>query len=351
MKKSIQVKHRILFIGNHFSDNQHNQNAWQDLVFHLRETGYSVITASGKRNKALRLIDMLWTSLKRRNDYDLAQVDVFSGPSFTWALLCTWLLKQLKKPVILTLHGGNLPEYATQHPSRVRRLLQQADAVTAPSGYLQQAMRAYGEDIQLIPNALDIAKYPFVLREKAKPTLIWLRAFHRIYNPELAIQVMHSLRNEFPDIRLVMVGPDKGDGSLQRCQALASELGVADRVEFPGWVDKSDVPEWLNKGDIFLNTTNFDNTPISVMEAMACGLCVVSTNVGGVPYLLTDGSDGLLVQPGDAEEMADRVRYLLSDTDAGRKLSQNARLKVESFDWSRILPQWIDLIEGLINGK
>ena len=279
-------KNKLLLVGNHFSDNEHNQNAWQDLAYHLREAGYSVITASNKKSKVLRLWDMLWTILHRRNDYDLVQVDVFSGPAFTWAFLSAWLAKRLHKPVILTLHGGNLPEYAKRHPGRVKWLLEKADTVTAPSGYLQEAMQPYRQDIQLIPNALDISRYPFIERKKARPILIWLRAFHRIYNPELAIRVVHALQLEFPGVHLIMVGPDKGDGSLQKCKALAGELGVADRIEFIGKVPKPDVPIWLNKADIFINTTNYDNTPISVMEAMACGLCVVSTNVGGVPYLL-----------------------------------------------------------------
>ncbi len=341
-------KPAILFIGNHFSDNQHNQNAWQDLAFRLRQTGYRVITASGKRSKALRLIDMLWTSLKRRKDYELAQVDVFSGSAFTWALFSTLLLKQLNKPVILTLRGGNLPEFARQHPRRVRWLLEWADAVTAPSGYLQEAMKVYREDIQLIPNALNIEKYPFILREKAKPILIWLRAFHRIYNPELAIRLENELKEDFPEIRLIMVGPDKGDGSLQRCQELAADLGVADRVKFPGRVDKSDVSKWLNKGDIFINTTTIDNTPVSLLEAMACGLCIVSTSVGGIPYLLDDGVDVLLVPPNDPSAMAAAVKRIMKEPGLAERLSTNARRKAERFDWSTILPQWQKLFNGVI---
>jgi glycosyltransferase involved in cell wall biosynthesis len=143
-----------------------------------------------------------------------------------------------------------------------------------------------------------------------------------------------------------MVGPDKGDGSLQNCQVLAIELGVADKVEFPGRVEKDDVPLWLNKGDIFLNTTNIDNTPISVMEAMACGLSIVSTNVGGVPFLLTDEINGLLVQSDNEQEMSDRVCALLRNPELCKRLSTNARHTVEKFDWGKILPQWIELIES-----
>ena len=337
-------KNKLLLVGNHFSDSAHNQNAWQDLAYNLRETDYSVITVSNKKSKVLRLWDMLWTILRQRNEYKLVQVDVFSGPAFTWAFLSTWLAKRLRKPVILTLHGGNLPGYASRHPGRVKWLLGKADAVTAPSGYLQEAMQPYRQDIHLIPNALDISRYPFIERTKIQPNLVWLRAFHRIYNPELAIRVVHALQDEFPDVHLIMVGPDKGDGSLQNCQALSAELGVADRIEFIGKVAKPDVPAWLNKADIFLNTTNYDNTPISVMEAMACGLCVVSTDVGGVPYLISQHSNGLLVKPDDVQDLAGSIRALLTEPVICSAISRNARSTVERFDWSRVMPLWMDLL-------
>jgi glycosyltransferase involved in cell wall biosynthesis len=83
-----------------------------------------------------------------------------------------------------------------------------------------------------------------------------------------------------------MIGPDKGDGSLERMQQLASSLDVSNDITIIGGIPREEVPIWLSKGDIFVNTSNFDNTPVSVLEAMACGLCIVTTNVGGIPYLL-----------------------------------------------------------------
>src|SRR6185436_16069131 len=99
--------------------------------------------------------------------------------------------------------------------------------------------------------------------------------------------------------RLTMIGPDKGDGSLQQTQRVAGERGVVNHISFVGGVPKREVPERLSHADIFLNTTNVDNTPVSVLEAMACGLCVVNTNVGGLPYLLEHEEDALLVPPAD----------------------------------------------------
>jgi glycosyltransferase involved in cell wall biosynthesis len=215
--------------------------------------------------------------------------------------------------------------------------------VIVPSLYLLEAMRYYRSDINLIPNALDINFYPFIQRVSPRPILIWLRAFHEVYNPELAIWVLDIIRKDYPDGRLIMVGPDKGDGSFQRTKQLVIERGLEGVVEFPGRVPKSEVPIWLNKGDIFINTTNCDNTPISVMEAMACGLCVVSTNVGGLPHLINNGRDGILVNPNDPAEMAAVVQRLLTEPSLAEKLSCHGRQKVEQFDWAKILPIWEDL--------
>jgi glycosyltransferase involved in cell wall biosynthesis len=223
-------------------------------------------------------------------------------------------------------------------------LLASAAKVTAPSGYLREQMSDYRPDIVLLPNPLELANYLFRERAEPQPQIIWLRAFNSGYNPSLAAKVVALLRNDFPDIHLLMIGRDKGDGSFQAFQQMVESLGVGDHVDCPGGVAKSDVPSWLNKGDIFLNTTNVDNTPVSVMEAMACGLCVVSTNVGGIPYLLDHERDALLVPPNDPEAMAAAVRRILTEPDLAVRLSRNARRKAEQFDWGTILPQWEELL-------
>ncbi len=170
-----------------------------------------------------------------------------------------------------------------------------------------------------------------------------MRAFDEIYNPEMAIRVLHLLLSEYPDARLCMVGPDK-DGSMEHCKELARELGVADRVRFTGLLPKA---EWLALSaeyDIFINTTNVDNTPVSVIEAMALGLPVVSTNVGGLPYLLEDGRDALLVPAADPEAMVQAVASLLCDSQRAVDMTKRARKKVEFFDVNVVVEQWKKLL-------
>jgi len=148
-----------------------------------------------------------------------------------------------------------------------------------------------------------------------------------------------------------MVGPDKGDGSLQRMIVLAEKLKVDQYIKIVPGVSKDQVPLYLNQGDIFINTTNVDNTPVSVIEAMASGLCIVSTNVGGIPYLLEHEFDALLVPPDDKEAMAAAILRLLIEPELAPRLSTNARKKAEQFDWSIILPQWETMFEEVLSKK
>ncbi|MCE5308731.1 MAG: glycosyltransferase family 4 protein [Acidobacteriales bacterium] len=205
-------------------------------------------------------------------------------------------------------------------------------------------MRPYRHDIGFIANGLRVADYPWELREHPRPRLIWLRAFHRIYNPALAPQVLARLLKVQPDARLTMIGPDKQDGSLQHVLRDAEILGVSGRLTIVKGVRKEEVPSYLQQGDIFLNTTNVESFGLSVAEAMACGLCVVSTNAGALPYWLTNERDALLVSRDNVEAMTDAVIRLLKEDDLARRLSLNARRKVEEFDWSRVLPKWEELL-------
>ena len=229
-----------------------------------------------------------------------------------------------------------------------KRLFATGSSVVALSGFLAESMAPFGTISKVIPNPIQVADYPYRRRSRARPKLIWLRAFNQVYNAPLAPRVLAELlatakqrgASELP--HLTMVGADQHDGSLEMTVATARELAVTEHLSIPGPVPKSRVPTTLAEGDIYLNTTDVDNAPISVIEAMACGLCVVSTDVGGIPYIVTDGVDGLLVPRDDARAMASAVQRILDNPDLADRLSTNARLRSEAFDWDTILPRWRD---------
>ncbi|MDB6027990.1 MAG: putative glycosyltransferase [Verrucomicrobiales bacterium] len=332
----------ILLVSN-FLSRWGSRAVCEELALRLSAEGMKVITTSSKRARLPRLVDMMRTTWTRRADYDFAHVAVFSGAAFLWAESTCGLLRRLGKPYALTLHGGNLPNFARANPFRVRRLLKSAQCVLAPSAYLRETMSVYRDDVRLMENAVDIGRYEFRLRKKVQPSLVWLRSFHEIYNPTLAPKVLELIGREFPEARLTMIGPDK-DGSLEKTKQTARALRVDDRIVFAGGIEKSAVPEYLHCGDIFLNTSNIDNAPVSVIEAMACGLCVVSTDVGGIPFLLKNRHNALLVPPNDLNAMAGAVRNILIDHDLAKRLSENARTKAEDYDWAVVLPKWKSIL-------
>jgi|WetSurMetagenome_2_1015567.scaffolds.fasta_scaffold65965_2 glycosyltransferase involved in cell wall biosynthesis len=322
---------------------------WQ-LASRMPAERWSALTTSPKHGRVPFLMDMLATLWRQRHSYAAASIAVFSGgPAFAWAEVAAQMLRSLGKPYVAQLHGGNLPDFARRWPVRVTRLLSSAAVVTAPSRYLQESMRQYRSDIRLLPNAIDLSSYPYRVRSNPAPRLVWLRAFHAIYNPGLSLRVLVALLQEHPTSTLTMIGPDKHDGSLQAFRSTAEELRLEGHIEYAGLVKKADVPTWLDRGDIFINTTNFDNTPISVIEAMACGLCVVSTNVGGIPDLLEDGRDALLVPPNDPTAMTEALRRILGEPELAENLSHNARKKAECLDWAAVLPQWEALFAEIVN--
>ncbi len=336
---------RVLLVGNFLSRHSAARTVGEELAVRLAGAGWPVTSTSEKLSRAARLLDMqrtIWT----RGPFGVAQIDVYSGAAFLWAEAACWSLRRRRTPYVLTLHGGRLPDFSRRRPRRVRRLLAGARAVTTPSDFLLRAMSPHGTGLKLVPNPLDLAAYPFAPRREPRPRLVWLRAFHRIYNPELAPRVLARLVRSHPQAELTMIGPDKGDGSLERTRQRAAALGVADRITFTGWVPKDRVPDLLASGDIFLNTADADNAPVSVTEAMACGLCVVSTDAGGLPDLIDHGENALLVGRDDAEAMAAAVARVLEDPELAARLSSGARREAEARDWSRVLPVWEELLRA-----
>lgn len=336
-------KPRVLFVGTHLRAHVGNRSVGQDLAAHLANSGFQIILTSRVRSRPLRMLDMLVTAWGSRGKYDIAQIDIYSGAAFRGAEWVTRVVRMVKKPFILTLHGGNLPDLARRNPKRVARLIRSASAVTAPSQYLADAVRSFRSDVRVIPNPLDLASYAYQERLFLRPRLLWVRAFHRIYNPVLAVHALAEIASYSEDAHLTMIGPDK-DGTLEDARAEAMKLGLLSRIVFTGGINKSEIPQWMAKSDIFLNTTTIDNAPVSVIEAMAMGLPVVTTNVGGIPYLIENERSGMLVPPNDAKAMARAVIRLLSEPSLASAVSQNARATAEGFAWDNIRPKWEALL-------
>jgi len=172
----------VLLIGNFLSGHVGNFSVCEDLEKKLQSVGLRVTTASDRKSRLPRLMDIVATVFRKRNDYTVANVDVYSGLAFGLAEAACYALRSIGKPYVLTLRGGNLPNYGKKWPGRVERLFRKASAVTTPSDYLMQQMQGYREDLQLLPNPLHLDRYDYRCRSPVEPKLVWVRSFHNIYN-------------------------------------------------------------------------------------------------------------------------------------------------------------------------
>jgi L-malate glycosyltransferase len=313
---------------------------------YFASAGYEVVTVSALPNRYLRLIDIVTTLALKARRSDIQCLQVYSGWSFVVVDIASWLGKVFGQRLIMALHGGAIPEFMGSYPRWSRRVLRRADALVAPSAFLSGQVGQYGFSVQVIPNVVELTDYKYTRREFLKPRLLWMRAFHPVYNPAMALRVLVRVRKVVADATLVMAGQDKG--TQEQVRRLAKTLGVGDGVQFPGYLDMAAKLEAGRNSDIFLNTSRVDNMPVTVLEACAMGLPVVATNVGGMPALLTDNETGLLVGDDDDASMAAAVLRLLHEPELACRLSTYGRQLAERCSRERVQQEWEALFVRLM---
>lgn len=333
----------VLYLGNKLSRHGNTPTSVETLGALLAKE-IDIVTVSDKKNKLLRLVDMLGSILKYRKQVNLVLMDTYSTSNFYYALLSALLCRLFGIAYIPILHGGSLPVRLEDNPYFCNMIFRYSRTNVAPSGYLYDAFMRSGFSVEYIPNSIDIAAYDFLERKKVRPRLLYVRAFSELYNPMMALDVVARLKEKYPDVELCMVGPDR-DGTLEKTKEKCQEMGLENHVRFMGKMEKREWHALSREYDIFINTTNVDNTPVSLIEAMALGLPIVTTNVGGISYLVEDGVDALTVASGDAEAMCQKIEWLLGHPENALTLAKNARKKAESFDWGNIRDKWMQLLK------
>lgn len=304
----------------------------------FKRVGHPVVLASTSRHKVVRLLDIVFTLVIKRDKIDIQILQVYGGLSFIAEDLASWLGRRLGHKIIMHIHGGAMGEFMSRHPAWTKRVLRRADTIVCPSAFLERALTQYGFQTRVIPNSVELSLYPFRHRRELRPRILWMRTFHPVYNPQMAVKTLARVRAHSPTATLVMAGQDKGE--LINVVEMAKQLNVESAIRFPGYLDTGDKSREGNVADIFVNTNHIDNTPISLIEACAMGIPVVTTNVGGVPDLLEDGETGLLVPDDDDKAMAEAVIRLLNESNLAEKLSVNGRRLAKRLAWDQVRPQW-----------
>lgn len=334
---------KILHIGSKIAKSGGNPTTIDTLSKLLRSEGYQVNTYSEKRSKLLRFLEMIYKTFLLRKKTDMVIIDTYSTLNFYYAVYVAKLCRLLNITYIPILHGGDLPKRLKNNPNMSKKLFHGAMVNVSPSKYLlDQFIRSGIKSISHIPNTIEIANYQFKSRKEIEPKILWVRSFSEIYNPMLALKILESLNEKGIVAELCMVGPEK-DGTLTRCKEYAKKNGLP--VSFTGKLSKR---EWIKLSrdyDIFINTTNFDNMPVSVIEAMALGLPVISTNVGGMPYLIEHDKTGILVPPNDEAIFVDAILKLMTYPEKASSLTIEARKQVEQYDWEIVKHKWFELLD------
>ncbi len=335
----------LLYIGNKLSKHGFTPTNIETLGAFFEKEGHQMQYASDKKNQVLRFAAMAYAVFKYRNKVEYVIIDTYSTFSFWYVVLVSQLCRLFKLKYIPILHGGNLPQRLEVSPKWSKMIFNHSYKNVAPSGYLLEAFRKRKyPNLVYIPNTIDLSMYPFLpKREFTIPKLLWVRSFASLYNPKMAVDVLKKVQQKYPKAQLCMVGPDK-DGSLETTKSYAQLQEV--EVTFTGRLSKA---EWVTLSqdyNLFINTTNYDNTPVSVIEAMCLGLPVVTTNVGGIPFLLQHRETALLVEAGSVDEMTIAIIELIEQQAFREALVQKARTYVETFDWEVVKLQWKTLFEG-----
>ena len=290
------------------------------------------------KNIFFRIFEMVIFTFKNIKNCNYILLDTYSSRGFWYVYIISSIAKVYKKKYITILHGGGLPLRLKSFPLISKSIFNQAYLNISPSLFLKHHFRKAGYKTKYIPNIVNTDLYNFKLRKNIKPKLLWVRSFHEVYNPLLAVDILYRLLKKYPESELCMIGPDK-DGTMIKVKNRIKELDIDKSITIKGYLKKQEWVELSINYDIFINTTSFDNHPVSLIEAMLLGIPIVSSNVGWIPYLINDNLTGLLSAPGDIDSFLNNIIKLLKGN-YSEKITIEARKKAESFSWSQVEPLW-----------
>lgn len=278
-------------------------------------------------------------------------VHVMANSGWSWHLFAAPAVRvahRLRVPVFVNYRGGEAREFFARSWKWVRPTIEKASAVVVPSTFLKEVFDQYGVCASIVPNIVDLSRFsPRPLgcpNERSRsPRFLVARNLEAIYDVGTAIQAFGRLRCKYPNATLTVAGSGVEESRLR---AEARSLGLEGAVVFTGRVESVDMPELYRSADIMLNTSLVDNTPNAILEAWASGVPVVSSDVGGIPHLVTDGITGCLVVPRSPEAVASAADALLSDSCRYEALRNAGLTSAGEFAWANIRGCWYSVYEA-----
>ncbi len=268
---------------------------------------------------------------------------VMANSGWSWHLFAApaiWMARLRGCALVVNYHGGEAAAFLARSRAIVAPSLAQADVLTVPSGFLKSIFAAHGLEARIVPNIVDLSLFcpqrDAQLERRSRPHLVVLRNLELIYDNANALRAFGLVRQRWPLARLSIAGSGP---ELFRLQSLAQALELAASVTFCGTLDRAGIAGLLAEADLCINPSLADNTPVSVIESLASGVAVVSTDVGGISYLLQHQKTALLVPPGDPLAMAKQVLALLDNPPMRRSLIDAGLVLASQYSWAEVGPQ------------
>jgi len=250
--------------------------------------------------------------------------------------------RQMGKRVVLNYHSGEAADHLGRWGALVHPWLRRADEIVVPSEYLREVFAPHGYRARVIPNVVDTTRFGYRERGPMRPRLLSTRNLEPHYRVGHTLEAFRLIRARYPDATLTIAGYGSEEGRLR---GLAAALGN-DGIRFLGRVEPALMPDLYADHDIFVNASVVDNQPLSILEAFAAGLPVVSTGTGDIAAMVRAGERGRLVPAGDPGAMATAVVGLLEDPEGTRQMVRRARAAAEAHTWPHVRQAWAAAYAG-----
>lgn len=279
--------------------------------------------------------------------YDI--LHIFSPGYFAFMLApapAILLAKLLGKKKILNYRDGRAEDHLARWPSAIR-VMRLVDEIVAPSNFLVHVFSKFELPARSIPNIVDLEQFRFRERGRPRPVFLHNRGLEPLYNVPCTIRAFALIQERYPDASLTIAH----DGPLRKqLEQMVSDLRLRN-VRFIGSVSRERTPGVYDEADVYLTNPDIDNMPVSVLECFAAGLPIISTRVGGVPYILDHQRTGLLVDRDDHVAIAQGAFRLLEEPGLAAWLTGNAREECRKYAPAAVASAWLALYTSLAAGE
>lgn len=283
---------------------------------------------------AFRLVPYKWRLWREIGQADLVHLMASSG--WAWHLFAApaiWIAWLRGKPIVVNYRGGGAEDFFRRSFGIVRPTLKRASVVVVPSRFLREVFGRRGVETEIVPNIIDLSRFRPQAGRSSGMHVVVARNLEDLYDMPTALRAFRRILDRFPQARLSMAGSGSRRQALEQ---LCAELSIDRAVTFTGRLDNARMTELYRDADLMINPSLADNMPISLLEAMASGVPIVSTDVGGIPYMVREGETALLVPTKDPDAMARAALAVLSDSALADRMRNAALADIRQYTWAEV---------------